>query len=958
MNSLDTVVIALTCGAFIAGAGTFASPILAQPITPSPDGTGTLVTPQNNQFNITGGSLSGDGANLFHSFTQFNLSPGQIANFISNPNILNILGRINGGNASYINGLIQITGGNSNLFLMNPAGIMFGSNASLNVPASFTVTTATGMGFNNGFFNAFGGNNYGALVGTPSAFNFAVSQPGSIVNTGNLSLRPENNLTLIGGNVINTGILSSPGGNISLTAVPGNNSVRISQQGRILNLEIVPNSGLVPAPITPLSLPQLLTGSNAVNSATGLIVNENGDVILTQKNIVIPANSPINIAPGNLNVLSENGNGNVNILGNNVEQINAQQAGETPPPSNVTRTSATGNIILEVANPNNNINSGGTLPAPTRETNIAIQTSNPLNSAGNIAARNVSPARGNILTIESQTNPGNNIINQGGNFQSAVNTNPGNILINQGGNVPPAANGNPGNIGINQPGNIPNPANGNPGNIVINQGGNVSVRAINSQNQMGVRVPANSPNEPQPRNPNNNSNNNSNNNQAGERVSQPDRNGEQKPAEPIDKNRIAGLANLPSNPPPGAGINLRDAINTIERNRSQEYNNFFGNKADFKMMSVENLRDALTKILEETGNRTAIIYVTALPNELELILYTPEGEPVRLTVPDAGKEILLQTASKFTQSLTNVVKRNNTNYLESSQKLYQWIIAPLEADLIKAKINTLLFSMDSGLRTLPVAALHDGKQFLVEKYSLGLVPSISLMDARYQNIQKSPVLAMGASEFRELNALPAVPLELKTITAEQGGEAFLNENFTRDNIVNQRQNNDYKIVHLATHAEFTSGDADNSYIQFWNEKLGFNEIRSLRLNQPPVELLVLSACKTAVGDEKAELGFAGLAVGSGVKSALASLWYVSDEGTLGLMSEFYKELENVPIKAEALRQAQLAMLRGEVRIENGELRGTNSRGAIVLPAGLAKQQNLNLSHPYFWSGFTMIGSPW
>ncbi|HEY9701398.1 MAG TPA: filamentous hemagglutinin N-terminal domain-containing protein, partial [Allocoleopsis sp.] len=151
--------------------GIFTTPTLAQ-ITPNNDGTNTIVTPHGNQINITGGTLSQDHINLFHSFGQFNLNQDQIANFLSQPNIINILGRINGGNPSSINGLIQVTGGNSNLFLMNPAGIIFGNNASLNVPASFTATTATGIGFNNIYFNAFGNNNYSQLVGNPQSFVF------------------------------------------------------------------------------------------------------------------------------------------------------------------------------------------------------------------------------------------------------------------------------------------------------------------------------------------------------------------------------------------------------------------------------------------------------------------------------------------------------------------------------------------------------------------------------------------------------------------------------------------------------------------------------------------------------------------------------------------------------------------------------------------------------------------
>ncbi len=133
-------------------------------------------------------------------------------------------------------------------------------------------------------------------------------------------------------------------------------------------------------------------------------------------------------------------------------------------------------------------------------------------------------------------------------------------------------------------------------------------------------------------------------------------------------------------------------------------------------------------------------------------------------------------------------------------------------------------------------------------------------------------------------------------------------------------------------------------------------MRELGWNNPPVELVVLSACRTALGDEQAELGFAGFAVQAGAKSTLASLWYVSDEGTLGLMSEFYEQLKISPIKAEALRRTQLAMLKGQVEFKNGKL--TISRGDVNLPPVLRRLGNKALQHPYFWSAFTLIGNPW
>ncbi|MEH2116445.1 filamentous hemagglutinin N-terminal domain-containing protein [Nostoc sp.] len=255
--------------------------VRAQSITPATDGTGSLVTPNGNRLDIGGGSLSGDGANLFHSFQKFGLDSNQIANFLSNPNIHNILGRVVGGDPSVINGLLQVTGGNSNLFLINPAGIVFGANASLNVPADFTATTANSIGFGSSSFNTVGNNNYTNLVGTPNTFAFTTSEPGSIVNFGNLAVSTGKNINLLGGTVISTGQLSAPGGNITVAAVPGENLLRISQPGHLLSLEIQPPAA---TSVNPATLPQLLTGAG-VGNANALKVNSNGQVELTGSGI-------------------------------------------------------------------------------------------------------------------------------------------------------------------------------------------------------------------------------------------------------------------------------------------------------------------------------------------------------------------------------------------------------------------------------------------------------------------------------------------------------------------------------------------------------------------------------------------------------------------------------------------------------------------------------------------------
>jgi filamentous hemagglutinin family protein len=295
----------------------------AQSIMPAADGTGTTVTSPGsnpNQFNIGGGSQTG--ANLFHSFQEFGLDSNQIANFLSTPNIQNILGRVVGGNPSLINGLIQVTGGNSNLYLMNPAGIIFGSNASFNLPASFTATTANRLQIGSDWFNATEPNNYANLVGNPSSFAFTTTQPGVIVNAGNLAVNPGESINLISGNTVNTGSLSAPGGQITVSAIPGKSLLRLNQPGNLLSLDIQPTA--LNDNFSALSLPELLTGNQHIRNATGLQTT-NGQVVLPS-GTVIPAESGTTIISGNINVGNSNPGktgGTVQVLGTKVGLVDA-----------------------------------------------------------------------------------------------------------------------------------------------------------------------------------------------------------------------------------------------------------------------------------------------------------------------------------------------------------------------------------------------------------------------------------------------------------------------------------------------------------------------------------------------------------------------------------------------------------------------------------------------------------
>ncbi|MCU0543875.1 MAG: CHAT domain-containing protein [Oscillatoriaceae cyanobacterium Prado104] len=403
--------------------------------------------------------------------------------------------------------------------------------------------------------------------------------------------------------------------------------------------------------------------------------------------------------------------------------------------------------------------------------------------------------------------------------------------------------------------------------------------------------------------------------------------------------------------------NLEQTVWGIEQMRNQEFGEYLGIKFNIPdgSIRISKFQETLQTIEGKTGRRSGIIYLVSRDEQLEIILVPPVGQPIRYSVPEANKTALFPAVQRLQREVTDKNKLRTTSYLAPAQQLYKWLFAPLQLDLERLGIRTLLLSVDPGLRSLPFAALHDGKGFLIEKYNFSLIPSFSTTNTEYQSVSGATVLAMGRSEFVDKKPLTGVPIELQRITQEWQGQSFLNSTFTIDNLNSQHAQGKYRILHLATHAQFQPGKPSNSYIQLWNSKLDLDRMESVNWRNPQVELLVLSACRTALGDREAELGFGGLAVKSGAKSALGSLWYVDDLGTLGLMSEFYGQLRGVTIKTEALQRAQQAMISGKLRVENGQLVTTS--GSLNLPANL-QQQNPNLAHPYYWSGFTAIGNPW
>ncbi|MGD1911315.1 MAG: CHAT domain-containing protein, partial [Rivularia sp. (in: cyanobacteria)] len=420
----------------------------------------------------------------------------------------------------------------------------------------------------------------------------------------------------------------------------------------------------------------------------------------------------------------------------------------------------------------------------------------------------------------------------------------------------------------------------------------------------------------------------------------------------------------------------------IEEQITQQFLDFSGT-TNVEIKTVKDTQGLLSDITQKTGVKPAVVYTRFLPEKyipgsslfpqnnkddvLNIIIVTAEGKPIRKQIKGATRAKIKGIKKRFTRFVSKRTNARNTKYLAPAKQLYEWLVKPYETEMEQLGVKNLMFINDEDLRDLPVAALHDGKQFIIEKYSVGLLPSLSLSDTRYVGVKNSKVLAMGSSTFtkdQDQKDLPAVPIEISSIAGELwSGKYVSGENFTLDNLKKERANTPYGIIHLATHANFPperKGGRKESYIQLYDSKLRLEDVRQLGWNIPPVELLVLSACRTAIGDPEAELGYAGLAVQTGVKSAVASLWKVSDSGTLGLMTEFYRQLNQAPIKAEALRQTQLAMLQGKVRIEGNQF--INSNGNVNLSRGqaddLKKTITGKLSHPHYWASFTMIGSPW
>lgn len=341
----------------------------------------------------------------------------------------------------------------------------------------------------------------------------------------------------------------------------------------------------------------------------------------------------------------------------------------------------------------------------------------------------------------------------------------------------------------------------------------------------------------------------------------------------------------------------------------------------WQRVELENfLRCDLTSLVslaqQPLASNAALIYPIILADRIEVIVRLPSGAPIqRYTTP-----IPRQTVETTLAHLRFELEKNyiSKDVHRLSQEIYRWILQPAEAALTQHQVKTLVFVLDSSFRDVPMAALHDGDQYLVEKgYAVALVPGLQLVPSRSLGIEKLRALTFGLSEpppeAGQIPPLPQVEEELAQIRAYLPTRQRINQAFTQAELQRQLQTASYSVVHIATHGQFSS-DPNQTYLQTWNQKLKGSQLSSILQDRfpqglQPIELLVLSACTTAVGDNRAILGLAGLAVQSGARSTVASLWSISDRSTAKLMRHFYRTLTAGQVtKAEALRQAQVQLL--------------------------------------------------
>jgi CHAT domain-containing protein len=335
---------------------------------------------------------------------------------------------------------------------------------------------------------------------------------------------------------------------------------------------------------------------------------------------------------------------------------------------------------------------------------------------------------------------------------------------------------------------------------------------------------------------------------------------------------------------------------------------------------------------------------------------TLEGVRVELTTKDFRNQLRNLYIQLSRQDSLNVDDPNSP-----SRQLHALLFESLTPILQREKVTTLLIAADRGLQAVPFAALSDGQSYFGDRYAFSITPSLALTDLSTSGDPGQRRLALGASEFQGLAALPLVPQELDRIGTEANKDLFLNEEFTPDRFLKKAGESVYNQLHVATHAEFKPGGPKASQLHSGVGPISMDEMVKLRSERQgvPLDLVVFSACRTALGDANAELGFSGLALQAGARSAVGTLWYVDDVVTSAYFVQMYRYLDQGVPKAEAMQLTRQAFIRNLVRLDGDRVMGVNDQPLLLnLTPSQQRRISSGANNPFFWGGIELMGSPW
>ena len=379
--------------------------------------------------------------------------------------------------------------------------------------------------------------------------------------------------------------------------------------------------------------------------------------------------------------------------------------------------------------------------------------------------------------------------------------------------------------------------------------------------------------------------------------------------------------------------NLTAARDALESLQTVELQNFFREACIDVPIAIDKVVEQ-TEVLSQRSNDAlaAVVYPIILKNSLEVVLKLPNQSELLHYSTSVSQQRVEETLLELRSQITQPESKASLEAL--SQQVYDWLIRPAEPALSNDQIGTLVFVLDGFLKNIPMAALYDGDRYLVETYGIALTPGLELLAPQPIERQNMRLLFAGLSESVEgFSALAAVEQEKDGILEEvPTATVLLNQSFTATALEDKIEQVPFQIVHLATHGEFSS-DRSKTFIRSRDRRINIDELSSILSNRQtqsdPIELLTLSACQTAEGDERAALGLAGVAVRAGARSTLASLWGIDDRSSAFLMTEFYRQLVENPTfsKSEALRQAQLKLV-----------------------------NHPNYSHPSYWAPYVLLGN--